>query len=577
MKNKEHIQEKVYRGIPASPGYIVASCHLFLEEESVIVKRHLSDDEVNQELNHFFGIFEKIKTNIEKEMKIFDKKSPSYKVLQSHLLLVSDAFFLQDIENRVRLEKLNVDYIFVQVLQNYFSRFLGESDTERHEILDEMSLFSAHIVNALNRRESSYFDKNKSILVAHDLSPSQTVQIRQNLLGIVTDSGSQTSHVSILARSLSIPAVVGLKNISFDIEDGDVIVIDGCVGQVIVRPSEETIACYKEKKKGYEDYRRRLEQLKEQDCQTRDGAVVELMANIEFPEEVQGVKEINAEGVGLFRTEFLYMNRSEVPSEEEHFDVYKKMVIALEGRPFIIRTLDIGGDKFTSVVDVPQDVGSFLGLRAIRLCLHNQDILLPQLYGIARASQYGPLHLLFPMISNIQEVQEILGIWENVLDDLGLKKEEHSIRVGFMIETPAAAMIADKLASYADFFSIGTNDLIQYSLAVERGNEYISHLYQPFHPAMLKLLEKIVKAAKDHDVDLHVCGEMAGECLGALLLVALGVRRLSMSPMHLLRIKDLIMKSSLKDLEAMYESLRCLERSDQVQSIVESYYRQLDL
>lgn len=554
MKND---REQIFVGIVASPGYEIAHCQLLLEEEPIVVKRVLSEKDIESEVEHFSVVLSDLDHQLRKVLETLDSKDVSYRVILSQLAFIEDPIFRQEIIDRTQKEKLNIDYIFVQVLQNQVSRMSRSEGSFYEQLLQEFSQFSLFVINSLNGRTYSLAWDKECILVARDLSPSQTVRfIKEQVVGFAIDSGSQTSHVAILARSLGFPAVVGLKNMSMTVQKDSLLIIDGCEGKVIINPTEETLSLYWNLKRRYENYQNRLSDLKEQKSETLDHRKIHLMANVGFPEEIDTVHKMGASGVGLFRTEFLYMNRVNLPTEKEHYEVYKKMLLNLKPLPFYIRTLDIGGDKFTSSINVPKEISSFLGLRAIRLCLKYRDIFTTQLRAIARASALGSISVIFPMISNVDEMNEIEVLWNQVCEEVQSEGiQVGHIKKGVMIETPSSALIADKLLNYADFFSIGTNDLIQYTLAVERGNESIAHLYQPFHPAVLKLLKMVVVEAHRRKVPVHVCGEMAGDPLGALLLIGLGVFHLSMSPVHLLRIKDIVRRVRWQDLHEISQKL----------------------
>lgn len=412
------------------------------------------------------------------------------------------------------------------------------------------------------------------IIVAHDLTPSDTAQLdRRYVKGFVTDIGGRTSHSAIMSRTLEIPAVVGSESATEAIHEGDQVIIDGIHGEAIVKPSADEVREYEQKAKDFAAQKAEWEQLKNEKSVTADGKEVILAANIGTPQDVEGANDNGAEAVGLFRSEFLYMDASELPSEDDQFEAYKEALEGMNGKQVVVRTMDIGGDKKLPYLPLPDEQNPFLGYRAIRLCLDQQEIFRTQLRALLRASKYGKLAIMFPMIATVQEFKDAKEIFEEEKAALVAKDVEvaDDIQVGMMMEIPAAAMIADKLAKYADFFSIGTNDLIQYSMAADRGNERVSYLYQPTNPSILRLVKNIIDASHKEGKWTGMCGEMAGDQTAVPLLLGLGLDEYSMSATSILKTRSFIKKLSTEKMKELVNKALDCETEAEVQALVKEY------
>ena len=411
------------------------------------------------------------------------------------------------------------------------------------------------------------------VIIADDLTPSDTAQLNKNLVrGFATNIGGRTSHSAIMARSLEIPAVVACKTITEEVKDGDLIVLDGIEGTVMINPDEATVKEYETKRAEFVAYKEELKKLVNEKTITTDGHQVELVANIGSAKDLAGVKENGGEGVGLFRTEFLYMESAELPTEEQQFEVYKEVLEGMEGKPVVVRTLDIGGDKEIEAIDLPKEMNPFLGVRAIRLCFQREDIFRTQLRALLRASVYGDLRIMFPMIATLQEFRKAKGILMEEKEKLiaeGVKVSD-TLQVGIMIEIPAAAVLAHKFAKEVDFFSVGTNDLVQYTFAADRMSSGVSYLYQPFNPSILNLLKHVIDSAHAEGKWAGMCGEMAGEAIAAPLLLGLGLDEFSMSATSILAQRKLIKSVSKADMEALVEKALDCATSEEVIELVKS-------
>jgi phosphoenolpyruvate-protein phosphotransferase (PTS system enzyme I) len=485
-------------------------------------------------------------------------------IFDAHLLVLEDRTLLDEVVRAIQGEKVNAEYAFHSVAERYAATLAAIEDDYLRERANDMRDVTARVLNnllGLDEEADLRHLKEPCIIISHDLTPSNTAQLdKRNALGFATDVGSKTSHTAIMARSLRIPAVVGLKDSSTRLESGQFALLDGINGVIIVNPTDQTLYEYGQLELKQVTLQQKLRDIVREPAVTLDGHRVFLAANIESPADAEAVKANGAEGVGLFRTEYLFLNRGTPPSEEQQYQAYQAAARALKPLPVVIRTLDLGGDKFLAHLPVPHELNPFLGWRAIRVCLQEQDIFRSQLRAILRASAEGNVKMMYPMISGLDELTQANGLVEECKAQLRLGNIpfDDNIEIGAMIETPSAVIVADSLAKRLKFFSIGTNDLIQYSLAVDRMNEKIAHLYEPTHPAIVRLLHATVEAARRHRIRVSVCGEMAGDPVLAPLLLGLGVDELSAAPPLVPPVKYLIRRLKLTQAQELVEfALQC--------------------
>ena len=574
-------QEIRFEGVGVSPGMACSKIHVVRDDLDDVVRYRIAPSQIPDEIGRFETALIQTRMQIlEMQQRIAESiGAKDAAIFDAHLLVVEDRTLIDEVLRKLETDLCNVEWVFQEVATRY-AETLNKIDDPylRERALDIQDVTKRVIRNLQGKAPKTFLALSEQhILIAHNLTPSDTASInRANVLGIATDVGSRTSHAAILARSLNIPAVVGLHDITAKLETGQHVLVDGSDGLLIIDPAPETVAHYAEIESRRAVVAAQLKELRTTRSTTRDGHHIVLSANIELPEDVEAVAANGAEGIGLYRTEFLYLNRTSLPTEHEQFETYRRVAERLRPDPLIIRTFDLGGDKLApGTVDIADELNPFLGWRAIRLCLEHIDIFKTQLRAILRASAVGNIKIMFPMISGLEELRRAKAVLAECKDELrrsGIPFGKE-IEVGAMIEIPSAAICANALAPEVDFFSIGTNDLIQYTLAVDRVNEKLAHLYEPTHPAILRLLKMIAEAAHANHIWVGVCGEMAGDVALIPLLLGLGMDELSAGATLVPRVKRAVQSLAIPECRELVEETlklntaseilaRCLELAD---------------
>ena len=563
--------ELVLRGVGGSPGVVFAKVYCVRAEETQFAERILDSPEVALEVDRFKEAVAETRQQINAIQKNVRVAIGQYdaNIFDMHKLVLEDTAFFDETIRKIEQDRMNAESAVRAVTNRYCDVLSAMEDEYLRERVSDVKDVVRRVFRNLTGEKVHALDglREKSIVVAPDLSPSETASLRRELvLGFVTDMGSTTSHTAIMARALGIPAVVGLGDVSIRLETGDQVLMDGTEGVVILNPTGETLRKYNARAKQRETIQGKLSHRRYRPAETVDGHRVTLSANIELVDEAGDVQRCGAEGVGLFRSEYLYIARNDLPTEEEQLEVYREVASRLAPQPVIIRTVDLGGDKFASSVKMPAEVNPFLGFRAIRFCLAQPAIFKTQLRAILRASAHGKVLIMYPMISNVGEAVRANAILEECKAELrneGLAFDG-KIQVGVMVEIPSAAITADIIARHVSFFSIGTNDLVQYTLAVDRVNDRVAHLYEPTHPAVLRLMKTTIMAGHARKIWVGLCGQMAGDPLMTLLLIGLGVDELSMAPASVPAVKAMIRSVSLEQAQRLAEMALSVETAEEV-------------
>ena len=548
---------KTIKGIAASDGIATAEAYLLVQPDLSFTKKSISD--ADAEISR---LKDAISTSDDELTKIRDTAKESLgeeeaQVFDAHKMILADPEFTGAVEQEVKDKNVNAEQALHDVSENFIAIFEGMTDNpymqERAaDVRDVTKRVMAHLLGVALPNPALI--DHEVVIVAHDLTPSDTAQLNKKYVkGFVTDIGGRTAHSAIMARSLELPAVVGTDTITKDVKEGDTVIVDGLDGAAIVEPTDDDIKHYTELAKKFAEEKAEWEKLKDEPSVTADGKHFDIAANIGTPDDLQGVIENGAEGVGLYRTEFLYMQSDKLPTEDDQFEAYKKVLEGMKGKPVVVRTMDIGGDKHLPYLPLPEEMNPFLGYRAIRISLDRQEIFRTQLRALLRASAFGNLRIMFPMIGTLQEFRDAKKVFEEEKAKLvkdGVKVSD-DIQLGMMMEVPAAAVLADQFAKEVDFFSIGTNDLIQYTMAADRGNEHVSYLYQPYNPSILRLIKHVIESAHKEGKWAGMCGEAAGDNTMLPLLLSMGLDEYSMSATSVLRVRSLMKKLSTKDLATL--------------------------
>ena len=585
--SKERAEQEIrFQGVGVSPGLARGRTHVVRDEVDDVARYGIESAQVPNEIARFESALMQTRGQIlEMQQSIAEAiGAKDASVFDAHLLVVEDRTLIDEVLRKLESDRCNVEYIFQEVAKRYADTLSKIDDPYLRERAVDIQDVTRRVIRNLQGKAPKAFlaVSEPHILVAHNLTPSDTATMdHDRVLGMATDLGSRTSHTAIMARSLNIPTVVGLHNVSEKLQTGAEVLIDGYNGILITNPTAETLRQYGELESKKERVTEALVGLRETKSTTRDGRHIVLSANIELPSELASVAANGAEGVGLYRTEFLYINRSDMPSEEEQYEVYRKVAESVGPHPLIIRTFDLGGDKIAEAVKADDELNPFLGCRAIRFCLDHPEIFKVQLRAILRASTAGNVKIMFPMISGVGELRRALAVLAECAKEMkadGIPFDE-DMQVGAMIEIPSAALSADILAREVDFFSIGTNDLIQYAIAVDRVNESIAHLYEPTHPAVLRLLKMIADAAHANEIWVGVCGEMAGDIVLTPLLLGLAMDELSASATLVPRVKLAVQSLSVPECEALVKEALELETPAEIlercQAMAQKHYADL--
>ena len=562
-------------GIAASNGIAIAKAYMLVDPDLSFNEETITD--TKREVERLHDSFSESKKELEiiKEHAVKSLGAEEAAVFEAHITILTDPELIGAIETKINDDKVNAESAVKTVTDMYIGMFEAMTDNpymqERAgDIRDVTKRVTSHLLGVI--LPSPSLIDSTSIVVSHDLTPSDTAQLdRQFVKAFITDIGGRTSHSAIMSRTLEIPAIVGTGDATTSIKDGDTIIVDGNTGEIIIDPSDDEIKQYEAEAAKFAAEQAEWKSLKDAKTVSADGKHFDIAANVGTPDDLDGVLDNGGEAIGLFRSEFLYMNSSELPTEDEQFEAYKKVAEGMNGKQVVVRTMDIGGDKHLPYLPLPEEMNPFLGYRAIRISLSQQDIFRTQLRALLRASNYGKIAIMFPMIATVNEFKQARAIYDEErqkMIDTGQPVADN-IEVGMMMEIPAAVIIADKLAKYADFFSIGTNDLIQYTFAADRGNEHVSYLYQPYNPSLLRLIKQVIDTAHAEGKWAGMCGEMAGDQIAVPILMGLGLDEFSMSATSMLQTRSLMKRLNTADVKILADKALELETNEEVQKLVE--------
>ncbi len=575
MKEDPVTGERELRGIPVYPDIVIGKAHLVDRSRAKILYQcFVNGEQVKKEVERFEEALRAVEEQfISLKNKMPDTVKDQAFILDSHLMILKDSMLRDSTISKILEEKINAEWalkksleeirrVFEQIDDDYISNRISDVENVTERLQRTLSGDTSHSLGDINQRV---------IIVAHDLSPADTTELNTaRVMGFITDVGGRTSHTAIMAQALEIPAVVGLEHATALVEDGDLLIVDGSSGVVIINPEDSAIIRYQERKFQLQKYKSSIARMSHLPAETPDGHRVAINANIEFLEEVTAAKDYGGEGIGLYRTEFLYLRGNGFPKEEDLFEDYREVAEIMRPAPVSIRTLDLGGDKFASAIAISEENNPALGLRAIRFCLKEREIFKTQLRAILRASAFGRIQLMFPMISGLQELLDAKEILDQVRQDLDREqiRYDNTLEVGIMVEIPSAVAIAEILAHHVDFFSIGTNDLIQYALAIDRINEHVAYMYQPFHPAILRMIRQVVTAARNAGIRVSLCGEMAGDPLCISILLGIGLDGLSMNARAIPLIKKMVRAIPMEQARSDLENIMLLNTAKEVRAYI---------
>jgi phosphotransferase system enzyme I (PtsI) len=566
-KNKEIVLD----GIELSPGIVIGRAWLVDRKKVKAGQRRIKKAEVDSEVKRFEDAVEMSKAQLlsVKDRVFGDERSDHFYIIDAHIMMLEDRMLIDDTIRNIRREQANAEWAVSMVVDELKKIFENIDDMYLRERAGDIAYVGDSILRNLVGEELEKISgiDEKAIVVAHDLSPADTAQMdREKIIGFATDIGGKTSHTSIIARAMEIPAVGGLENVTDQVETGDHIIVDGLSGRIIINPCEATFKEYLDRQRRYRYLEKEIHKYADLPAETIDGKRIHIAGNIEIMDEIPALVSHGAEGIGLYRTEFLYLNRTSPPDEDEQFEAYLEVLRKVAPDPVTIRTLDVGMDKFMRFFDHPLELNPAMGLRSIRFCLKEKPLFKVQLRAILRASAHGRLRIMFPMISGVDELRKARALLDEVMEELDREGIEYdrSLEVGIMIEVPSAALVADLLAVEVDFFSIGTNDLIQYAIAIDRVNEHVAYLYQPLHPAVLRLIKQVVDAGHRAGIRVGMCGEMAGEPLYATVLLGMGLDELSMNAYSIPRVKKVIRGANMKVARELVKELLVLPTAEDI-------------
>ncbi len=566
---------KVLKGIGVSPGVAIGPVYVMLAGRVRIARRFIPPEKIVNEIERFRQALDVTAKELEEVKRYISEGMPqALSIIDAHLLMLRDPMLVRETEKIIREKSVNSEWALLHVLDRYKRLFATLKNPYLRERIHDLEQLIDRTIMALQGHNNHTNPPEPAIIVAHDLSPADTARLQaETTKAFVTEVGSRTSHTAIMARSLGLPAVVAVENILREINAGDLLAVDGFTGEVIIDPTYEIIEEFQERQSRYQKRRSILFPEAKKSAITKDGRRVAIRANLELVDEIPLVIDYGAEGIGLYRTEYLYVTRKTIPTEEELFHAYRQVVEGLRPYPVTIRTLDIGGDKFASQFDWPEEINPALGLRAIRLCLKNPGFFKVQLRAILRASAFGKVRIMFPLVSGLGELKAAKQLLHEIMKELEQEEIEFdkTIQIGVMIEVPSAAAIADILAKEVNFFSIGTNDLIQYALAIDRGNEQVAHLYEPLHPGILRIIRHIVTAGHEAGIEVGMCGEMAGELRYIPLLVGLGLNELSMNAQTIPEVKSLIRELYYTECQALAEEASKLATPEEIENLLKNW------